>query len=58
MKVKLKTELLKDGVTYDKGYVMDVSDANAEVWIAKGWASKEEKGKKETKELKQDKETK
>tara|TARA_R100000231_G_scaffold51834_1_gene43684 strand:+ start:3238 stop:3414 length:177 start_codon:yes stop_codon:yes gene_type:complete len=58
MKVKLKTELLKDGVTYDKGCVMDVSDASAEVWIAKGWASKEEKGKKETKELKQDKETK
>ena len=58
MKVILKTELLKDGVTYDKGCVLDVEKENAEVWIAKGWASKEEKGKKETKELKQDKETK
>tara|TARA_R100001163_G_C5064462_1_gene202091 strand:+ start:2821 stop:2997 length:177 start_codon:yes stop_codon:yes gene_type:complete len=58
MKVILKTELLKDGLIYEKGLEMDVSQEKAEVWIAKGWASKEEKGKKETKELKQDKETK
>tara|TARA_Y100001937_G_scaffold65714_1_gene89894 strand:- start:1120 stop:1296 length:177 start_codon:yes stop_codon:yes gene_type:complete len=58
MKVKLKTVLMIDNVTYEKGYVMDVEDSKADVWISKGWASKEEKGKKETKEYKADKETK
>ena len=58
MKVILKTELIKDGVTYDKGCSMDIPKENAEVWIAKGWASKELKTKKETKEFKKDKETK
>ena len=58
MKVKLKTVLMIDNVTYEKGYVMDVEDSKADVWISKGWASKEEKGKKETKEYKGDKETK
>ena len=47
-----------DNGTYGKGYVMDVEDSKADVWISKGWASKEEKEKKETKEYKADKETK
>tara|TARA_Y100000114_G_C11576874_1_gene239119 strand:+ start:395 stop:571 length:177 start_codon:yes stop_codon:yes gene_type:complete len=58
MKVKLKTVLMIDNVTYEKGCVMDVEESKGDVWISKGWASKEEKGKKETKEHKGDKETK
>ena len=56
MRIKVKTEIERDGQLYVEGDVIEVPDANVPVWVARGWGSpmekKEEKGLKETKELK------
>lgn len=51
--------MVKNGKEIEAGSVMDIPDANAPKWIAKGWGEpvghkKEHKAKKETKELKID----
>ncbi len=62
MRIKVKTEIERDGQLYVEGDVIEVPDANVPVWVAKGWGSpmekKEEKGLKETKELKTGKKNK
>lgn len=51
--------MVKNGKEIQEGAIMDIPDANAPKWIAKGWGEpvgqkKENKAKKETKELKLD----
>ena len=63
MKIKVKTEIERDGQVYEVGDIIDIPEANVSVWESKGWGkvieSKEEKPKaKETKEFKAKKETK
>ena len=61
MKVKLNQEMERDGVVYKEGDIIDIPEANVSVWEEKGWGvgvKKEEKGKKETKELKTSKDKK
>tara|TARA_Y100001973_G_C5161654_1_gene313823 strand:+ start:602 stop:793 length:192 start_codon:yes stop_codon:yes gene_type:complete len=63
MKVKVKTEIERDGVIYNEGDVIDIPENNVPVWVAKGWGeavkTKEEKPfAKETKEFKGKKESK
>lgn len=59
MKIKLLMPMVKNGKEIQEGAIMDIPDANAPKWIAKGWGEpvgqkKENKAKKETKELKID----
>jgi len=63
MKIKVKTEIERDGQIYKEGDVIDIPENNIPVWIAKGWgekiSTKEEKPLvKETKEFKGKKESK
>tara|TARA_R100000329_G_scaffold109260_2_gene89737 strand:+ start:592 stop:780 length:189 start_codon:yes stop_codon:yes gene_type:complete len=62
MKIKCKTEITREGVEYQIGDIVDIPESNVSKWIEKGWGEKviikEEKSKKETKELKVKKETK
>ena len=62
MKIKFKTEITREGVEYQIGDIVDIPESNVSKWIEKGWGekvvSKEDKSKKETKELKVKKETK
>ena len=62
MRIKVKTEIERDGQLYVEGDVIEVPDANVPVWVGRGWGSpmkkKEEKGLKETKELKTGKKNK
>lgn len=63
MKIKCKTEIIREGVEYQKGDIIDIPESNVSKWVAKGWGevveNKEDKtNKKETKELKIKKETK
>lgn len=62
MKVKINEEINRDGVTYKEGDIIDIPEANVPVWEERGWGvaieKKEEKVKKETKELKPNKEKK
>jgi hypothetical protein len=61
MKIKVLTEMDRDGKTYIKGDTIDIPEENAKVWIANCWGeyiTKEQKSKKETKEEKGNKDTK
>jgi hypothetical protein len=59
MKIKLLISMKQDGQSIDKDSVVNIDEITAESWINKGWAKKESKIKKQTKELKIDsKETK
>jgi len=59
MKIKLLTSIKQDGKSIEKDSVINLGDELAQTWINKGWAKKESKIKKQTKELKLDsKETK
>ena len=62
MKIKCKVDIVREGVEYVKGDVVDIPEVNVDKWVAKGWGSpvehKEHKSKKETKEYKAQKETK
>ena len=60
--MKCKVDIVREGVEYVKGDIIDVPESNIDKWLSKGWGSllehKEQKQKKETKELKAEKETK
>tara|TARA_R100000773_G_scaffold44333_1_gene45091 strand:+ start:416 stop:604 length:189 start_codon:yes stop_codon:yes gene_type:complete len=62
MKIKCKVDIVREGVEYVKGDVVDIPESNVDKWVTKGWGSpvehKEQKSKKETKEFKGEKETK
>jgi hypothetical protein len=59
MKIKLLTSIKQDGKLIEKDSVINLDENIANSWINKGWAKKESKIKKQTKELKLDsKETK
>jgi|TARA_R100000988_G_C3909063_1_gene121097 hypothetical protein len=62
MKVLIKEEVKRDGVILKEGDIIEIPDANVPVWVSKGWGKpiekKEEKGVKETKELKTEKKNK
>lgn len=59
MKIKLLTSIKQDGKLIEKDSVIKLDEKIAQTWINKGWAKKESKIKKQTKELKLDsKETK
>jgi len=63
MKIKCKTEITREGIEYNKGYIIDIPESNVSKWVSKGWGETIEKKemkskKKETKELKVKKETK
>ena len=62
MKIKCKVDIVRKGVEYSKGDVIDIPEANVDKWVSKGWGElivkKEQKSKKVTKELKEEKETK
>tara|TARA_R100000329_G_scaffold151474_1_gene147811 strand:- start:3973 stop:4221 length:249 start_codon:yes stop_codon:yes gene_type:complete len=52
MKLKVLMPLINKGKNYEVGDEINVADDKAQVFIDKGWASKEAKPKRETKELK------
>ena len=58
MKLKALIPLKHKGKSYEAGDDINIRDDKVEVFVAKGWASKEAKPKKETKEMKVSKETK
>tara|TARA_A100000171_G_C2130145_1_gene146150 strand:+ start:1294 stop:1482 length:189 start_codon:yes stop_codon:yes gene_type:complete len=62
MKMKCKVDIVREGVEYVKDDILDIPESNVDKWIDKGWGTpiekKEQKVKKQTKELKVDKETK
>ena len=58
MKLKALMALNHKGKSYEAGDMIDVPEDKVDIFVSKGWASKEAKIKKETKELKVSKETK
>lgn len=52
MKLKIKQSILRNGKRFNEGDTIELPDAIAKVWIKKGYASKQNKAKFETKELK------
>ena len=58
MKIKMLTDVNKEGIKYTKGESYNIDKSDAEKWVSRGYATKEEKAKKETKVLKVKKETK
>jgi hypothetical protein len=56
MKIKCKTEIIREGVEYQKGDIVEIPEANVSKWIAKGWGeainTKRRKQKKKQKSLK------
>ena len=67
MKIKLNTEIERDGKVYKSGDIIDIPELNVPKFFANGWVEpieekkakkKEEKAVKETKQNKDNKETK
>lgn len=58
MKIKMLTDVNKEGIRYTKGETYNIDKSDAGKWVSRGYALKEEKAKKQTKELKVKKETK
>lgn len=67
MKIKLNTEIERDGKVYKSGDIIDIPELNVPKFIANAWGEpieekkakkKEEKAVKETKQNKDNKETK
>lgn len=52
------TDVNKEGIKYTKGESYNIDKPDADKWVSRGYATKEEKAKKETKVLKVKKETK
>jgi hypothetical protein len=52
MNLKIKQPILRNGNRYVEGDVIDLPDNVAKIWIKKGFATKKNKTKYETKELK------
>jgi len=52
MKLKVLVPLTNKGKNYEAGDDINVPDEKVQVFLNKGWASKEAKLKRETKELK------
>lgn len=58
MKIKMLIDVNKEGLKYNEGESYNVDSVDANKWVSRGWAKKEEKGKKETKEFKIKKDSK
>mgnify|MGYP003145818975 FL=1 len=54
MKLKVLVPLTNKGKNYEAGDEINVPDEKVQVFLNKGWASKEAKLKRETKELKKE----
>lgn len=52
MKLKIKQSILRNGKRLNEGDIIELPDTIANVWIKKGFATKKNKAKFETKELK------
>lgn len=52
MKLKIKQPILRNGERLNEGDIINLPDHVAKVWIKKGFATKKNKAKFETKELK------
>ena len=53
MKIKMLTDVNKEGIKYTKGESYNIDKPDADKWVSRGYATKEEKAKKETEEKKQ-----